>query len=272
MSKGIFLNLLLVLLGSFGPICSFSADSASDPSIVDMINRSLQQEVQKTAKDVEIAKPTANPAVKPAVKSYAAPSQDWLKQISQNYQITQYANQAQPLARIEWYLQHKQLLRQQLFQSHDVIFSLYQNVKKQGLPTELALVPLLTQASSLTLDPIRLNELLAAKHQITDPLDQLAAYHLSVNQYKRIRAQYADKDFWLIPWPPRTLLFVANLVALAQIIQQAEYYGISQSNDATPAVPPVFRPSTFEPLGPDNNPNDNKASGFKELINRIYGS
>lgn len=260
MSKGIFLNLLLVLLGTLGPICCFSAYSASDPSIVDMINRSLQQEVQKTAKDVEKAKPVTT-----------TPSQDWLNQISQDYQITCYANQVQPLARIEWYLQHKQLLRQQLAQSRHVIVSLYQSLKKQGLPSELALVPLLTQASSLVLDQTKLNALIAAKKQITDPLDQLAAYQLSVNSYKQIRSQYPDKAFWLIPWPPKTILFVSNLVALAQLIQHADYYGLTESANMNPSsapVPPGFRPNPFEPL--EQKASD--APSFKDLIDRIYGS
>jgi hypothetical protein len=261
----------LIFLGMLVPISSFSAASASDPSIVDMINRSLQQEVQKTIKDVEAAKPVVKPGAKPAVKSSAVPSQDWLNQISQDYHITCYANQVQPLARIEWYLQHKQLLRQQLAQSRNVIFSLYQNLKKQGLPSELALVPLLTQASSLVLDQARLNALIAAKKQITDPLDQLAAYHLSINQFKQIRSQYPDKAFWLIPWPPRTVLFVANLVALAQLIQHADYYGLTQAatmNPSSAPVPPVFRPNPFEPLEQDAN----KVPSFKDLIDRIYGS
>ncbi len=229
----------------------------SDTSIVDAINKALRQEVQRTTQSVESQKPVVPP--KPVELLPA----DWLSQISQDYTITREANQAVPLARLAWYLQHRQALQQQLTQTRSIIYRLTKRLKAQELPTELALIPLVTQGASLQLDAAALSTMKRLQPTLKDPLLLLAVYASSASGVQTLVAAHPNTRFWQISWPPRTMTFVANLVALAQLVQHADYYGLNGKMVSEP-VPPALVPSKFVPLSPEVTPT------LLEVIERMF--
>lgn len=250
-----FVPLMLTVLGV--GLAQAAQESTPGPSIVEEINKSLRQEVQRTAKSVETEKPAAP---KP-VELFSA---DWLVKISKDYTLFSEANQKLPLQRVEWYLQHKHLLQQQLLRSRVIIDTLTQRLQTLKLPTELSLVPLLTEGASTELNAQALTTLQRLQPTLKDPLWLVAVYASSEQAVLSMQRAHPGVSFWDLPWPSRTATFVANIVALAQLIKNADAYNLFDLN--LPAkVPPALVPGEFKPA-PEGQPTPS----LPEIIQKIY--
>ena len=239
--------------------------AASSDSIVDAINASLHQEVKRTAESV--AKISKIEAPKPVAIIPA----DWLLKITQQLTFQSEANWPLPRQRIIWYLQHKNLLEQQIMQNRSVIYSLYLQLKDQSLPMELVLSPLLTRGAALSIDKGALMALQKSQPIFNNKLLLVAAYQAGEKTVLQATANKADTLFWDLPLPDTTKEYVANLVALAQLIKYASYYGLVVSPDTKPSESSgvVSRPAEQESFVPEGDALHPTPS-LQQLLDRIY--
>lgn len=208
-----------------------------------------------------------------AVHSYPAPSV-W-EVLSQQFSLDHEANRPEVQAQIRWLIQHPRYL-QQLTRAEPYMYHIMTEIKKRHLPGELALLPMIESAYNpfaysgagaaglWQLMPgtgsdfgLKQDWWYDARRSIPsstgaalDYLEYLhrlfhgnwilafAAYDAGEGAIARIIKDNHHTNFWSLPVPKETRAYVPRLLALADIIQNAQNYHIQ--------LPPIPHVPYFE--------------------------
>ena len=228
---------------------------------VQKASQSLQQEALKSG--------AITPAQIKQAKKQALNSNDLWQVIGAHFDLGAYSNEHVVRKQVDWFLSHRSLLNKILNNATPYLYYVYQQTKRYHMPGELALLPMVESgydpygysragatglwqmmpatASSLGVEidwwyDGRRDVLVSTQaalgyinslyhHYHNWPL-AIAAYDAGQGEIDAILKANAGKhmSYWSLPLPTETRTYLPKLLALAQIIKNASYFGVTLPN------------------------------------------